>query len=91
MMTKETSFEIDANLKTSSRGKSQLLGSGIKVSITGKHADIIITDDIVNVKDRVSKAERELIKLHYMEYHGGRFVNTGTPWHKRTLLPTCLT
>lgn len=87
MLTKETSFEIDTNLKTSSRGTSQLLGSGIKASITGKHADIIITDDIVNVKDRVSKAERELIKLQYMELQnvknrGGRFVNTGTPWHK---------
>ncbi|MDY7044419.1 terminase family protein [Virgibacillus sp. M23] len=84
---KESSFEIDTNLKTSSRGTSQLLGSGIKASITGKHADIIITDDIVNVKDRVSKAEREFIKLQYQELQniknrGGRFINTGTPWHK---------
>ncbi|MCJ7839968.1 hypothetical protein MUB24_03375 [Lederbergia sp. NSJ-179] len=67
VLLKETSFEIDTNLKTSSRGTSQLLGIGIKASITGKHADIIITDDIVNVKDRVSKAERKLIKLQYQE------------------------
>lgn len=87
ILLKESSFEIDTNLKTSSRGTSQLLGSGIKASITGKHADIIITDDIVNVKDRVSKAEREFIKLQYMELQniknrGGRIINTGTPWHK---------
>lgn len=87
VLLKETSFEIDTNLKTSSRGTSQLLGSGIKASITGKHADIVITDDIVNVKDRISKAERKLIKLQYQELQnvknrGGRFINTGTPWHK---------
>lgn len=87
VLLKESSFEIDTNLKTSSRGTSQLLGSGIKASITGKHGDIIITDDIVNVKDRISRAERELIKLQYMELQniknrGGRFINTGTPWHK---------
>lgn len=87
ILLKESSYEIDTNLKTSSRGTSQLLGSGIKASITGKHGDIIITDDIVNVKDRISKAERELIKLQYQELQniknrGGRFINTGTPWHK---------
>lgn len=86
-LVKASGFEIDTNLKTSSRGTSQLLGSGIKASITGKHADIIITDDIVNVRDRVSKAERELIKLQYQELQnvknrGGRIINTGTPWHK---------
>src|SRR5699024_848192 len=31
--TKESSYEIDTNLKTSTRGTSQLLGSGIKASI----------------------------------------------------------
>lgn len=86
-LLKDSSYEVDTNLKTSSRGTSQLLGSGIQASITGKHADIIMTDDIVNVKDRVSKAEREFIKLQYMELQniknrGGRIINTGTPWHK---------
>lgn len=86
-LIKASGFEIDTNLKTSSRGTSQLLGSGIKASITGKHGDIIITDDIVNVRDRISRAERELIKLQYQELQnvknrGGRFINTGTPWHK---------
>lgn len=87
ILLKETTTEIDTNLKTSARGTSQLLGMGIGASLTGKHADIVITDDIVNIKDRISKAERERTKLQYQELQnvknrGGRFINTGTPWHK---------
>lgn len=87
--------QIQTNLSTSIRGSSQIVGLGIGTSITGKHADIVITDDIVNVNDRVSQAERERTKLAYMELQniknrGGRFINTGTPWHKDdafTLMP----
>lgn len=79
--------EITTNLRTGVKGNTQLLGIGIKGSLTGKHADIVITDDIVNIKDRLSKAERDLTKQVYMELEnvknrGGRFINTGTPWHK---------
>lgn len=68
-------------------GASQLRGLGTNGSLTGKHADIIITDDIVNLKDRASRAEREHTKTIYMELQniknrGGRILNTGTPWHK---------
>ncbi|WP_223804710.1 hypothetical protein [Lactococcus protaetiae] len=84
---KATTTEIDTNLKESNKGTSQLLALGIGASITGKHADIVITDDIVNLKDRVSRAERERTKTQYQELQnvknrGGRFINTGTPWHK---------
>lgn len=93
--TKDSSSEIDTNLKQGTRGASQLIGIGIKASLTGKHADIIITDDIVNINDRISKAHRNRTKLAYQELEnvknkGGRFVNTGTPWHKDdafTLMP----
>ncbi|MFK4936072.1 hypothetical protein [Lactococcus garvieae] len=86
-LLKETNTEIDTNLKSTSKGTSQLLAMGIGASITGKHGDIIITDDIVNLKDRVSRAERERTKTQYQELQnvknrGGRFINTGTPWHK---------
>lgn len=86
-LEKETANEIHTNLCTSTKGASQMLGLGITTSITGKHADIVVTDDIVNIKDRISKAERERTKLQYMELQnivnrGGRFINTGTPWHK---------
>ncbi|HHX12042.1 MAG TPA: hypothetical protein GX731_04415 [Clostridiales bacterium] len=95
LLIKETAFEIDTNLKATSRGASQLLGLGIKGSMTGKHGDIIITDDIININDRVSNADRKRTKLTYQELQniknrGGRFINTGTPWHKDdafTLMP----
>lgn len=83
----ENNSEIHTNLCTSTKGVSQVVGLGIGTSITGKHADIVVTDDIVNLKDRISKAERERTKIQYMELQnicnrGGRFINTGTPWHK---------
>lgn len=79
--------EIMTNLCTSTRGVSQITGLGIGTSITGKHGDIIVTDDIVNLRDRISRAERECTRIQYMELQnirnrGGRFINTGTPWHK---------
>lgn len=86
-LIKENNSEIHTNLCTSTKGVSQVVGLGIGTSITGKHADIVVTDDIVNLKDRISKAERERTKIQYMELQnicnrGGRFINTGTPWHK---------
>lgn len=84
---KSNNSEIHTNLCTSTKGVSQVIGLGIGTSITGKHADIVVTDDIVNLKDRISRAERERTKIQYMELQnicnrGGRFINTGTPWHK---------
>lgn len=92
---KQNSTEIDTNLANTPKGRSQLLGLGIKTSITGKHADKVVTDDIINLKDRISTAEREYTKSVYMELEnvrnrGGRILNYGTPWHKDdcfTLMP----
>lgn len=86
-VARDTSSEITLNIYAAPRGAAQLQGIGIGGSITGKHADIIITDDIVNLKDRISRAERERTKAVYMELQNicnpdGRFINTGTPWHK---------
>ncbi len=87
VITKETQGEVSTNLVQGVSGASQLVGLGCGASITGKHADRVFTDDIVNVKDRVSEAERKRIKLLYQELQnirnrGGRIFNTGTPWHK---------
>lgn len=84
---KATNTEITTSAYQAPRGSSQLLGIGIGGSLTGKHADIIITDDIVNLKDRQSRAERDRTKAVYQELQnirnkGGRIINTGTPWHK---------
>lgn len=79
--------EVTTALYAAPRGASQLTGIGIGGSLTGKHADIIITDDIVNLRDRISGAERERTRAAYMELQnirnrGGRLINTGTPWHR---------
>ncbi len=81
-----TQGELTLTCHLSPRGAPQLCGQGIGGSLTGKHADILITDDIVNLQDRLSTAERERTRQVYMELQnirnpGGRFINTGTPWH----------
>lgn len=84
----ERSDAIVTNLAAGDvRGTPQLFAMGCGGSITGKHFDRIFTDDIVNVNDRVSKAEREKTKVAYQELQniknrGGRIYNTGTPWHE---------
>lgn len=87
VLTTQTASELSSNLPGDSKGTSQLVAMGINGSITGKHFDRIFTDDIVNVQDRTSKAERDRTKIVYQELQnirnrGGRIFNTGTPWHK---------
>ena len=86
-LVKSNVTEIDTNLKSKTKGAPQLLGIGTKASLTGKHGDRIVTDDIVNLQDRTSRAERERTKNIYQELQnirnrGGLITNTGTPWHK---------
>ena len=83
----ESGGGITLNNYDTTRGAQQLLGIGTSSSITGKHADCVITDDIVNLRDRVSAAERNRIKSIYQELQnirnrGGVIINTGTPWHQ---------
>ena len=95
-LTVATATEVSTNLSVDAKGTLQLVGTGCGGSITGKHFDFIFTDDIVNVQDRVSKAERDRTKLIYQELQniknrGGRIFNTGTPWHADdcfTIMPT---
>lgn len=86
--TKLTDNEISTDLVTRVSGQSQILGLGIGTSVTGKHADVVVTDDIVNLIDRVSRAKRDETKRFYQELQNvknrtGRFINTGTPWHEK--------
>ena len=87
ILTKSSTSEIETSLYNNISGTPQLRGIGLGGSITGKHTDIVITDDIVNVNDRISPAERNHTKLIYQELRNickktGRFINCGTPWHK---------
>ena len=94
-LTVQTANEISTNLSTDVKGSAQLIGIGTGGSLTGKHYDRIFTDDIINLQDRISKAERDRTKLVYQELQniknrGGRIFNTLTPWHKEdayTLMP----
>lgn len=86
-LTIQTANEISTNLANDVKGTSQLIGIGTGGSLTGKHYDRIFTDDIINLQDRISKAERDRTKLVYQELQniknrGGRIFNTLTPWHK---------
>ncbi len=86
-LTTDNAFEISTNLSSDIKGTVQLRGVGSKASITGRHYDFIFTDDIVNLQDRASRAERNRVKDFYMELQniknpGGKIFNTGTPWHK---------
>ena len=85
-ITTDNMLEVSTSLSSDSRGGAQLTGMGIGGSLTGKHYDRIFTDDIVNLKDRGSRAERERTKDAYREIknlinRGGKIFNTGTPWH----------
>lgn len=96
---KESATELHTNLVPNTGAKeNQLMSDGVRsFGLTGKHFRRIFTDDIVTLKDRVSKAERENTKLVYQELQNIRtkddsiIINTGTPWHKEdcfSLMPT---
>ena len=79
--------ELSTNLVVDAKGTNQLVGIGTGGSLTGKHFDVVFTDDIINVKDRISRAERERTKTVYQELanvknRGGKMFNSLTPWHK---------
>lgn len=94
-VTTDNMLEVSTSLSNDPRGGAQLTGMGIGGSLTGKHYDVIFTDDIINPKDRFSRAERERTKNAYREIKNlvnrdGKIFNTGTPWHPQdafTLMP----
>lgn len=86
-LTTANATNMTVSVYDSPRGAEQLVGCGCGGSLTGKHADLIICDDVVNLQDRISKAEREKTKAIVRELRNivtrdGRIVFIGTPWHK---------
>lgn len=83
----ENASNMTVSTYDSPRGAEQLVGCGCGGSLTGKHANLIVCDDVVNLQDRISKAEREKTKAIVRELRNivtrdGRIVFIGTPWHK---------
>lgn len=86
-LTTANASNMTVSTYDSPRGAEQLVGCGCGGSLTGKHANLIICDDVVNLQDRISKAEREKTKAIVRELRNivtrdGRIVFIGTPWHK---------
>ncbi len=60
--------------------------AGRDTKVTGSHYEYLLNDDLDNLKDMVSKAEREATR-HYRDEQqnvrnpGGVIGNLGTPWH----------
>jgi len=80
--------KLTLEAKKTSTPEGNIDAYGIDTGITGKHYDKIICDDIITIRDRISKAEREKVKLIVQELQTNiidprkpiSFV--GTPWHK---------
>ncbi len=85
--TKDTTLEINTTLKTSLGGKSQLIAMGSSSAVTSMHSDIVIVDDLCDIRDRRSASERDRIKNVWMELQNvvnrdGCRIAIGTTWHK---------
>lgn len=76
------------NFKSTITPEVTLTAFGIDSSLTGYHFDRILCDDIITLKDRISKAEREHTKEIVKELAtnivdpGKPIMFIGTPWHK---------
>jgi hypothetical protein len=85
----DTTDSLTWNLKTKESPEGNLSAFGIGGSLTGKHFDKIFGDDLITIRDRVSKAERDRVDNFVMELManiidpGKPVAFTGTPWHLR--------
>jgi hypothetical protein len=76
------------NFKHSRTPEGNLNAFGVDSGVTGHHADKILADDVITLKDRVSKAAREQTKEFMREVYtnivdpGKSVAHIGTPWHR---------
>jgi hypothetical protein len=87
----KTKIDREGNLtysfKTTNTIEGNITGMGIDQGITGYHFDKIINDDIITLRDRISRAERERTVEMVREIAtniidpGKGSAWTGTPWH----------
>lgn len=76
------------NFKSTITPEVSLTAHGLESSLTGMHYDKIVCDDIITLKDRISRAEREKTKEMINEIAtniidpGKGSIWIGTPWHR---------
>jgi hypothetical protein len=87
-ITRQRDGRFQWNFKKTITPEGNLTPLGIDGSITGSHFDKVITDDIITIKDKISRAERERTKEMVHEIaaniidpgQGSTWI--GTPWHR---------
>lgn len=95
--TIQRSGKLELSVKESKTKESSIEALGLDSSIVSKHYDFVILDDVSDIKDRQSAAERDKTKLIVSEIRSniidrGKPVRLfGTPWHRNDVfedLPT---
>jgi hypothetical protein len=87
-VTRRQEGKYEWNFKTTRSPEGNLTPLGLESGITGLHFDKIVCDDIITIKDRISRAERERAKEMTREIaaniiepdKGSAWI--GTPWHR---------
>ena len=86
--TMQKEGKLRYNFKSTITPEVNLTAFGTDSSLTGFHFDRILCDDIITLKDRISRAEREHTKEIVRELAtniidpGKPIMFIGTPWHK---------
>jgi len=79
---------LEFSFKKQATPEVSIEGHGLDAGLTGSHYDRIITDDVITLKDRISKAERDKTVEILREIitniidPGKPVSHVGTPWHK---------
>jgi len=88
-LSESTTHRLKLADKKSVSPMANINAYGMGDSVTGAHADIIIADDIITIKDKISAAERthtldftnEFFRLR--KTPNSRIIITGTLWHRQ--------
>ena len=87
-ITRQRDGQYQWNFKKTLTPEGNITPLGIDGAITGAHFDKVFTDDIITVKDKLSRAERERTKemVHEIATNiidpGKGSTWIGTPWHR---------
>jgi len=87
-ITRQRDGQYEWNFKESKTPEGNLKPLGTESPLTGAHFDKVLCDDIITIKDKLSRAERERTKemVHEIAANiidpGKGSIWIGTPWHR---------